>query len=137
MVGSYRIECSNHRCRDSPLIRADGFKVHLILRPLFTTGASIFPSFFNGFEGGWVGTKNPAEVGAPPGNFKCVRLFWNYVGGLRTFFSLGLFELDLLALFQCFESFGLNFREVNEHVFPIFRLNKTIPLAFVEPLNFT
>jgi hypothetical protein len=85
---------------------------------------------------GWA-QKTRRRWGAPPGNFKCVRLFWNYVGGLRTFFSLGLFELDLLALFQCFESFGLNFREVNEHVFPIFRLNKTIPLAFVEPLNFT
>jgi hypothetical protein len=67
MAGSYRIECSNHRCRDSPFIRADGFKAHLILRPLCTTGGSIFPSFFDGLEE-MAGTKNPAEMGAPPGD---------------------------------------------------------------------
>ncbi len=83
------------------------------------------------------GHKQPGEGGAPPGKFKYVRLFWNHIRGLRTFFPIGLFELDLLALSQCFESFGLDFREMHKHVFPIFRLNKTIPFTFVEPLNFT
>lgn len=136
MAGSYRIEYSNHRCRESPLIRADGFKAHLILRPLCTTSASIFPSFFDVLEADGRTQKTRRRWGLRRA-IKYVRLFWNNVGGLRTFFPLGLFEFDLLALFQCFESFGLDFREVNKHVFSIFRLNKTVPLAFVEPLNFT
>ena len=137
MVGSYRIEYSNHHYRDSPLIRADGFKAHLVLRPLFNTGDSNFPYFFSVFKADGRAQKTRRRWGTPPGNLKYVRLFWYYVRGLRTFFSIGLFELDFLALFQCFESLRLNFREVNEHVLSIFRLNKAIPFAFVEPLYFT
>ena len=81
------------------MFRADGFKVHLIFRPLCSTGGPIFPDFFEAFEAGERAQKNPAEVGAPPGHFKYVKLFWNYIGSLRTFFPLGLFKLDLLALF--------------------------------------
>ncbi len=134
MVGSYRIECSNHRCRENPLIRADGFKTHLILRLLCITAGSIFPTFFN------TGVKWAQKTRRRWGLRRVivsVRLFGNDVGCLRTFFPLGLFEFDLLALFQRFESFRLNFREVNKNVLPFLRFYKTVTLAFVEPLHFT
>ena len=95
-----------------------------------------FPKFFWRFGGDGQAQKTRRRWGLRR-VIECVRLFGNDVGGLRTFFSLGLFELDLLALFQRFESFGLDFREVYKNVLPFLRFDKTVPLAFVEPLDFT
>ena len=81
--------------------------------------------------------KKPRRAGSPTGVLVIRGLLGNDVGGLRAFLAVGLFELDRLAFRQGFESFGLNLREVNEHIFAIFTFNKSVSFAVVKPLYFS
>src|SRR5689334_21829450 len=59
------------------------------------------------------------------------------VGCLQAFRALRHFKLHLSALIQSTIPLGLYRREMNEDVFPVFPLDKSVALGCVEPLHCT
>ncbi len=64
-----------------------------------------------------------------------VMLFGDDVFRLRALLALGHFHRDLLAFFQCFESFHNDRAMVDKDVLAIFTFDKSESLIIVEPLN--
>ncbi len=58
------------------------------------------------------------------------------VGGLLAFGTLDDFKLNILAGRQGLKAVALDRREVHEHIFSAFLLDKTIALPCVKPLHF-
>src|ERR1700761_3250119 len=59
----------------------------------------------------------------------------NYVRGVESFWPLLAFELNRVALIQCFIAVLLNCREVHEDVLTSGTLDKTVSFCSVEPLD--
>ena len=56
---------------------------------------------------------------------------------LRAFLSFDDIELNLIALFQRFESIHLDCRVVDEYVRPVFTSDESVALGVLEPFNYS
>jgi hypothetical protein len=62
-------------------------------------------------------------------------LFFDYVYGLRSFVTLGDFELNVLSFIQSFESIAIDRAVMNKDITTAFFFYKTIPFGIVKPFD--
>jgi hypothetical protein len=66
-----------------------------------------------------------------------IYLNFAYIRRLGTFLPLSDIKTNPVSLDERFKTIALDFREVDEHIWPIVLLDKTKPLCVVEPLHGT
>jgi len=62
-------------------------------------------------------------------------LYAGYVGCLQAFWTLDYFKINRITFSKGLEAIAVDGREVNEYILATFLLQKTKPLAVIEPLN--